>query len=248
MDFLGKMYDLSKQRADLLDEDTTGTTMGGNPMIRPFRRVLKDMAVIAEVKYATPARGNLGIKTSPGEIAAGYAAKGAAAVSCITEPAYFAGSMEYISMIRQSCELPILMKGFIVDERQIILGRQCGADAFLLITEMLCPEELERLYAFGRHTGMDCLVEVHSLKGLDKALAINADCIGVNARDLATLEVDPSRHEEIIPHIPEHVTKVAESGITTEKRRIELGSKGYDAALIGTVLMTGFGEGGPLCG
>jgi indole-3-glycerol phosphate synthase len=126
-----------------------------------------------------------------------------------------------------------MMKDFIVHERQLKAGRALGADACLLITEMLGLDELRTLYACCRDLGMDCLVEVHGPAGLDKALTVGAEIIGVNCRDLATLKVDPARHEELVGQMPKGVVKVAESGIRSGLRLRELRALGYDAALIG---------------
>ena len=228
MDFLEKMYRLSQRRSTGL------MPPAGYPFpVRPFKAALKDMALIAEVKYATPKDGLLGITDDPATIARDYERLGASAISCLTEPEYFAGCLEYIGVIRSSCSLPVMMKDFIVDERQIKAGRALGADAFLLITEMLSLKELKALYACGKDLGMDCLVEVHGLGGLDKAVAVNAEIIGVNSRDLKTLQVDPVRHEELAGLIPSDAVKVAESGITSGTRLMELKAFGYDAALIG---------------
>jgi indole-3-glycerol phosphate synthase len=234
MDFLEKMYRLSRRRAAGLNPPA------GYPFsARPFKAALKDMALIAEVKYATPKEGLLGITDDPATIAREYERLGASAISCLTEPEYFAGCLEYIGIIRASCSLPVMMKDFIVDERQIQAGRAFGADAFLLITEMLSLKGLKALYACGKDLGMDCLVEVHGLEGLDKAVAVNAEIIGVNSRDLKTLQVDPLRHEKLAGHIPAHVVKVAESGITSGTRLMELKAFGYDAALIGRAFADG---------
>ncbi|MGO9145805.1 MAG: indole-3-glycerol phosphate synthase TrpC [Desulfomonilia bacterium] len=231
MDFLEKMYRLSHRRAKGL------ASPAGYPFpVRSFKTALESMAVIAEVKYATPKDGMLGMSDDPATIAKDYERLGARAVSCLTEPEYFAGSLEYISAIRSGCSLPIMMKDFIVDERQIMAGRALGADAFLLITEMLSVDELKVLYACGKDLNLDCLVEVHGPGGLEKALSLGAEIIGVNSRDLKTLKVNPLRHEELAGHIPFGVVKVAESGITSGRRLMELKAIGYDAALIGRAL------------
>ncbi|HNU74301.1 MAG TPA: indole-3-glycerol-phosphate synthase [Deltaproteobacteria bacterium] len=234
MDFLKHMRLLAKRRAAGLK---TGMPEAAPP-VRSFRRALKGMAVIAEVKYATPADGHLGIRRSPSSLAAVYQSHGAAAISCVTEPVFFAGSVDYLPEIRSSCMLPLLMKDFIVDERQLCQARALGADAALLITELLSIDELARLHSFCRSLGMDCLVEVHGREGLDKALKIGADIIGVNVRDLATLKVDPRRHEEMAGLLPSGVAKVAESGISSSARLKELGEMGYDAALIGRAVVS----------
>ncbi len=233
MEFLTRMYALSKERSKRLGN----MVHAPSSPVRPFRTVLKDMAVIAEVKYATPSEGNLGISHDPAYLAREYASLGAGAISCLTEPWYFAGDMAYIRQIRAACSLPVLMKDFIVDERQIEAGRAFGADAFLLVTELLSLEECERLHAFGKGLGMDCLVEAHGFEGLEKALRIGADIIGINVRDLATLKVHTDRHKEMIAHIPKRIIRVAESGITSSQRLRELKDLGYDAALIGRAMV-----------
>ena len=204
--------------------------------VRSLKKALVDMAVIAEVKYATPSDGDLGLKHDASHLAREYEALGASAISCVTEPKYFAGDIEYLSRIRSACSLPVLMKDFIVDERQIQAGRNAGADAFLLITEMLSLDECRRLFSFGRALGMDCLVEVHGREGLEKAQSIGADIIGVNVRNLSTLKVHPDLHEEMIGYIPQGITKVAESAITSGSRLRELKDIGYDAALVGRAM------------
>jgi indole-3-glycerol phosphate synthase len=232
MEFLTHLYELSKERARTMKS----LEYTSDYPVRSFKKALVDMAIIAEVKYATPSEGNLGISHDASYLAQEYETLGAAAISCLTEPKYFAGDIEYISQIRSACNLPVLMKDFIVDERQITAGRQAGADAFLLITEMLSRKECERLFSFGKSLDMDCLVEVHGNEGLEKALCIGADIIGVNVRNLSTLKVHPNLHEEMIEHIPKGITKVAESSITSGARLRELKDIGYDAALIGRAM------------
>ncbi|MFY9166645.1 MAG: indole-3-glycerol-phosphate synthase [Desulfomonilia bacterium] len=236
MDFLRHMRHLAHQRvAGLSIGDSRFSSL---PPIRSFRDALTGMAIIAEVKYATPVDGHLGIRKSPSELAADYEALGASAISCLTEPMFFAGSMDHLVEIRKSSRLPLLMKDFIVDERQLCQARSLGADAVLLITEMLSAEELARLFSFGRSLGLDCLVEVHGREGLDKALDAGAGIIGVNARNLTTLKVEPKRHEEMASLLPPGAIKVAESGISSAKRIEELGRLGYDAALIGRAVVS----------
>ncbi len=241
MDFLRQMYDASRARQ--FDE-----VADGNYPLRTFKGALRGMAVIAEVKYATPAEGELGIAEPPAELAKIYEAMGAKAISCLTEPAYFKGDMDYIRQIREASGLPVLMKDFISSRRQIRLGRNLGADAFLLICEMLSLDELQDLYDFGRSLGMDGLVEIHGQEGLEKAVAIGAEIIGVNVRDLATLRVHPERHAEMISLLPAGSVRVAESGISSGERLQELKELGYDAALIGRGVVNGATREAILCG
>ncbi len=234
MDFLSKMKEKARARASLIKG-----TDGANIPVRSFKQALlcPSISIIAEIKYATPSEGALGLKEDPSTLAQHYQALGASAISCLTEPEYFLGDIAYISQIKNSCTLPILMKDFIVDTRQIALGRSKGADAFLLITEMLESDELEALYSFGKSLSMDALVEVHSYEGLKKAIKIGAEIIGINSRDLKTLKVIPDRHEQMVKDIPKEALKVAESGIGSSKRLLELASLGYDAALIGRAMV-----------
>ncbi len=235
MDFLKKMYGLSKKRAESLDDILN---MHDVFPIRPFGAALKHkgISIIAEIKYATPAEGSLGLTEKPGELAQKYESSGASAISCLTEPEYFKGSLDYLKQIRSCSALPLMMKDFITDERQITAGRKMGADAYLLVTEMLSAHELKDLYAFGRNLGMDALVEVHGEKGLEKALSINAGIIGVNCRNLSTLKVDIHTHERMSVLLPADCIRVAESGISMALRLQELKALGYNAALIGRAM------------
>ncbi len=235
MDFLAYMYGLSKKRASSIAMHNSGTR---TRLVRSFADALRDrgISVIAEVKYATPGDGDLGLMASPTELARDYERLGASAISCLTEESYFKGRLSYIADIGSVTDLPILMKDFIVDTSQISVGFNMGADAYLLITEMLSMEELEILYGFGKELCLDVLVEVHSHKGLEKALRLGTDVIGVNARDLATFQVIPTKHEEMIKDLPGSVVKVAESGISSSDRLLELGAMGYDAALVGRAM------------
>jgi indole-3-glycerol phosphate synthase len=233
MSFLDDMRKKAFARADAMVEHSLP-----GPSVRGFARALvgNGISIIAEVKYAAPEEGDLGVGDMPEDLACEYERLGAGAVSCLTEPEVFLGSLEYLGRIRRACGLPLLMKDFVVDERQISAGRAMGADAVLLITEMLSVSELERLAAHAGALGMDCLVEVHGRGGLDKALEAGARLIGVNCRDMVTLRVDPRRHEEMAPLIPEGVVKVAESGLTSGGRLRELMDAGYDAVLVGRAL------------
>jgi indole-3-glycerol phosphate synthase len=237
MDFLKNMYELSKARAEALPSSLL-EGVSGDFIIRPLGNALKkeSISIIAEVKYATPAEGDLGLTANPADLAIKYEASGASAISCLTEPEYFKGELDYIRRIRVVCSIPVMMKDFITDKRQIMAGRNMGADAFLLITEMLTIDELRELYTFGKKLGMDALVEIHGEEGLEKALAVKAQIIGVNCRNLSTLKVDKKTHGRMVTLIPETCIRVAESGINNSARLKELKSIGYDAALVGRAM------------
>ena len=194
--------------------------------------------VIAECKRRSPSRGVLRKDYDPAAIASSYDQAGAAAISVLTEPTFFDGSMEHLVAVRRATALPILRKDFIVDRYQILEARAAGADAILLIVAAVTPDQLKSLHRTATDTGLDVLVEVHELFELPVALDAGASIIGVNNRNLRTLEVDTAISREIIDLIPEEVVAVAESGLRTAKDLQSLRESGYDAFLIGERFMT----------
>jgi indole-3-glycerol phosphate synthase len=194
--------------------------------------------VIAECKRRSPSRGVLRADYDPAAIARGYASAGAAAISVLTEPTFFDGSLDHLAGVRQSVDVPLLRKDFIVSEYQLLEARAVGADAVLLIAGALKPVELTRLLARAGDLGLDALVEVHNQDELAAALDAGAGVVGVNNRDLRTLSVDLDVSEALVARIPKGVTAVSESGIKTPadiNRFVELG---YRAFLIGERVMT----------
>jgi indole-3-glycerol phosphate synthase len=204
--------------------------------------------VIAECKRRSPSRGVLRKDYDPTAIATGYDQAGAAAISVLTEPTFFDGSLEHLVAVRQATKLPILRKDFIVDRYQILESRAAGADAILLIVAALTPEALKSLHRTATEAGLDVLVEVHELFELPAALDAGASIIGVNNRNLRTLEVDTSITREIVDLIPEDVVAVAESGLRTIEDLRQLQNRGYDAFLIGERFMTADDPGAALKG
>jgi indole-3-glycerol phosphate synthase len=194
--------------------------------------------VIAECKRRSPSRGVLRQHYEPAEIAAGYAQAGAAAVSVLTEPTFFDGSLEHLVAVRAAVTLPILRKDFIVDRYQLLEARAAGADAVLLIVAALSGAELCDLHASAIDAGLDVLVEVHQAAELAIALDAGAQIIGVNNRNLRTLAVDVDASTELIKAIPKGVVSVVESGLKTRDDLERLRTSGYHAFLIGERLMT----------
>jgi indole-3-glycerol phosphate synthase len=194
--------------------------------------------VIAECKRRSPSRGVLRAAYDPVAIATGYAAAGAAALSILTEPMFFDGSLMHLASIRDAVTLPLLRKDFIVDRYQILEAVVSGADAVLLIVAALDDDELRRLGDEARARGLATLVEVHSDEELDRALAAGANLIGVNNRNLRTLEVDVESSERIASRLPSSVVAVSESGLKTPADLVRLGGLGYRAFLIGERFMT----------
>jgi indole-3-glycerol phosphate synthase len=194
------------------------------------------VAVIAEIKRATPRRGALDLDLDSSRLAAAYADGGAAALSVLTEPDHFKGSIEDLHAAR-GAGLPILRKDFVVDELQVLESRAEGADAVLLIVRIL-GDELGRLVAAIDALGMDALVEVHDETELERALDAGARLIGVNQRDLETFDVDPERTAKLAPLLPQGVTLVALSGVSTRAEVEALGRAGATAVLVGESVVT----------
>jgi indole-3-glycerol phosphate synthase len=194
--------------------------------------------VIAECKRRSPSKGVLRESYDPVEIARSYAAAGAAAISVLTEPTFFDGSIDHLVAVRAAVDVPLLRKDFVVSEYQLFEARACGADAVLLIVAALAQDELRRLFDAARALGLDVLVEVHDAAELDRALEIGASIIGVNNRNLRTLTVDVHASEELIARIPAGVTAVSESGLRSADDLRRLSALGYRAFLVGERFMT----------
>ena len=196
--------------------------------------------IIAECKRRSPSRGVLKADYDVVSIASGYEQAGAAAISVLTEPAFFDGSLEHLVAVRRATQVPVLRKDFIVDRYQIMEARAAGADAILLIVAALSPLELRQLHEAATEAGLDVLVEVHDLFELPVALDAGASIIGVNNRNLRTLDVDTGVSRRAVEMIPDEAIAVAESGLRTAADLNELKATGYDAFLIGErFMMTG---------
>lgn len=196
------------------------------------------MAVIAEVKKASPSKGVLRPDFDPVAIAKAYEAAGAAAISVLTDEKYFGGKIEHLSAIRGAVKLPLLRKDFIVDSYQVFEARAAGADAVLLISEALTPDALKGLLDLTRELGMRALVESHDLAHLERAIESGARLIGVNNRDLATFRVDLAATERLSHDVPPDRVLVSESGIATAEDVRRLAAAGVRAVLVGEALIT----------
>ncbi len=205
-------------------------------------------SVIAECKRRSPSRGVIRADYEPAAIAAGYAAAGAAAISVLTEPAFFDGALEHLAAVRQQVDIPLLQKDFIVSEYQLLEGRAAGADAALLIAAGLDDGMLRRLAAEAAGLGLAVLAEVHDRRELDRVLAAGAAVVGVNNRNLRTLAVDLEASRILVEAIPEEVVAVAESGLRAPADLQALRGTGYDAFLIGESFMSRPDPGAALAG
>ena len=209
---------------------------GGRRFVEGLRR-LDRYNVIAECKRRSPSRGVLSDVYDPSDIASGYAHAGAAAVSVLTEPAFFDGRLEHLEAVREAVELPLLRKDFIVTDYQLLEACVAGADAVLLIAAILDTSELRRLLRQAKDYGLAVLTEVHNAEELSRSLEAGAEVIGVNNRDLRSFEVDVEASEVLMQQIPGDVTAVAESGLTSAVELIGLRRAGYHAFLIGGAFM-----------
>ena len=195
--------------------------------------------LIAEVKRASPSKGVLCANLDPGKLANTYAQCGAAAISVLTEPRYFQGSLEDLEAIRHKLpNVPLLRKDFILRPYQVFESRAWGADALLLIVSILDDTELKELLSLGHDLGMQCLVEVHNENELEKALACDVKIIGINNRNLDTMSVDINVTGRLRPLVPPGRIVVSESGIKKRGDIQQLMEWGVDAVLIGEALVT----------
>lgn len=234
--------DLKKRKSEL-NEDMIGRAMAMNPFFpRDAINALKSTEdnpyrIIAEVKKASPSKGVIREDFDPLAIANAYEMGGASAFSVLTEPHWFKGDIEYLSMIRRHTSLPILRKDFIIDRYQILEALFFGADFVLLIATALSTKELKTLLETARSLGMQALVEIHDKADLTKAVMAGSDIIGINHRNLKTFDMDMSLSAKLVPLIPKGKIIVAESGIHSHDQLIELNKIGVDSFLIGEHFM-----------
>lgn len=207
--------------------------------LRDFPAALtqNSLNIIAELKAASPSKGILRDPFNPVELARSFEAAGAAVLSVLTEGEFFRGSLKNLRDARNSVKLPVLRKDFIFDPWQVWETRANDADSFLLIVAALSDELLRDLIALGRELKMEPLVEVHTAAELDRALAAGARIIGVNNRDLKTLDLNVDTSFELIERIPDACIAVSESGLRTHDDLARLRDAGFDAFLIGESLM-----------
>ena len=208
--------------------------------LRSFREALltsKDIAIIGEIKKASPSRGVFRADFDPLELARLYQCSGVQALSVLTERKFFQGKDQYLTVVRQNSSLPILRKDFIIDPWQIYQSRLLGADALLLIVSILSLPELIDYYRLAKNLGLDCLVEVHNRQELAMALEADVEIIGINNRDLKNFSVSLQTTEKLIQHIPAGKIVVSASGINSSKDLQYLRNLGVNGLLIGESLM-----------
>jgi indole-3-glycerol phosphate synthase len=209
--------------------------------VRPIRRDLaadQTIGVIAEVKRASPSKGHLADIPDPVALAKDYEAGGAVAISVLTEGRKFLGSLEDLEKVGDAVSIPVLRKDFITTEYQIVEARAHGADIVLLILACLDDDTATRLLQSARSWGMAVLVETHSREEVERAVALGADIIGVNARDLTTFEVDRELFGRLAPLIPSDVLTIAESAVASVADVRHYREGGANCVLVGEALVT----------
>jgi len=213
--------------------------LGPAPRSSPFSESLisEGISLIAEMKRASPSVGAIRPGASVSEVVRGYEASGAAAASVLTQERHFGGSLDDLAEARRACSLPLLRKDFLVDPYQLLESRAAGADAALLIVAALPGGRLQEMIAAAADLGLDSLVEVHDELDVEAALEAGAEVIGINNRNLRSLEVDLETSFRLLADVPAGSVVVAESGIRSREEVERLESAGVDAILVGETLM-----------
>ena len=232
----GVLEDLQARRlsdAELLEQ------IDAAPKVRDAYAALANPGtqIIAEVKRASPSKGPLADIVDPASLASTYEKAGAAVISVLTEARRFSGSIDDLKSVRASVSLPVLRKDFIVTEYQVKETRAVGGDLMLLIVAALDDHQLRDYQSMAHELGMSVLVEIHDLQELERAIGADSKIIGVNARNLKTLEINESAFAQLLPEIPVGIIKVAESGISKREQVALAESYGAKAILVGETLV-----------
>ena len=228
-----KISPLSKLGSRSVDVESTRGFK--NSLIKSVEK--NNIAVIAEMKKASPSLGLIRKEYEPEELAQHYAKANAACLSVLTDEPFFQGSIEHLTSVRKSVDLPLLRKDFIIDEYQVYESRFQGADCILLIAAALTQNQLKDYYQLAIELKLDVLVEVHTYDEVEKALSINANLIGINNRNLKTFEVDLETTKHLTQYIPQEVLVVSESGIKTREDVQKICSYGVSIFLVGEAFM-----------
>ncbi|MEI5673803.1 MULTISPECIES: indole-3-glycerol phosphate synthase TrpC [unclassified Nocardioides] len=234
----GVRADLAGREAAVPLADLRAALADAPPALDPMPHLrAPGSSVIAEVKRKSPSKGALADIPDPAALAAQYAAGGAAAISVLTEQRRFGGSLDDLRAVRAAVDVPVLRKDFIVTSYQLVEARAAGADLALLIVAALDDDELRRLYDEARELGLTVLVEAHDEAETERAVALGAELVGINARNLKTLEIDTDAFGRLAPLVPDDRVKVAESGIFSEQDVKRFVSEGARAVLVGEALV-----------
>ncbi|MBU0503316.1 MAG: indole-3-glycerol phosphate synthase TrpC [Candidatus Omnitrophota bacterium] len=223
-----------------LPEEELKNKVQGLPAAREFIAAInkpKAISLIAEIKKQSPSQGLICQEFIPADIARVYKEAGAQGISVLTEEDFFAGNLNFINEVKSAVDLPVLRKDFIIEAYQVYESRFFGADAILLIADLLSKDKISEFMKIADSLGMDCLVEAHTEKELKKVLDLKVPLIGINNRDLHTLEVDPKITERLITLVPKDKVVVVESGLKNSQDILFLKILGVKAVLIGESIL-----------
>ncbi len=241
---LGEILKATRERIERaklsLSPDELQKRCQNSPPVRSFQKALTTsptIALIGEIKKASPSAGLIREDFSPLELAQCYLENGARALSVLTEEKFFQGKLDYLLKIRKKIELPLLRKDFIIDEYQVFESRLFGADAILLIVSILSDEKINRLFRLARESGMEAIVEIHSEEDWRRISSLPAKLIGINNRNLKTLTTDLSATFKLTPFIPKNQVVISESGIKTREDVLNLEKAGVKGILVGETIM-----------
>ncbi|GAA3650295.1 indole-3-glycerol phosphate synthase TrpC [Nocardioides ginsengisoli] len=242
----GVLEDLAVRQATISEADLRAALADVDPPRDPMPHFRgPGSSVIAEVKRKSPSKGELADIPDPALLASEYAAGGAGAISVLTEQRRFGGSLDDLRAVRAAVDVPVLRKDFIVTEYQLLEARAAGADLALLMAVSLPGARLAQLHDYARELGLTVLLEVHDEDETARAVEVGAELIGVNARNLKTLEVDLDVFGRLAPLIPDDRVKVAESGIFGPQDVERFVGEGARVVLVGEALVRESGSGGP---
>ena len=238
--FAGSIADAQKRRENVSLERVEKAALSQTPALHALEFLApgKQIKILAEVKRASPSRGQMAEIPDPAALAKIYSENGASAISVLTEERKFKGSLEDLISVRANVQVPLLRKDFIANEYQILEARAAGADIILLIVAGLAQKDIERLKRFTDELGMTAFVETHSEDELKRALDVDTRMVGINARDLSTFETDRNLFGKLVHLIPENVIKVAESAVRNADDVAHYRAAGADVALVGEALVT----------
>lgn len=237
--YKGSLED-AKTRESLVSANELERLIGQLPPaldVLDFFRPRDTVHILAEIKRASPSRGNLAAITDPAALADVYQSAGASGISVLTEERKFKGSLKDLQDVRKAVRIPILRKDFIASEYQLLEARAHGADIALLIVAGLSQDELSRLKQFTEDLGMTAFIETHDREELERALSVGGDLIGVNARDLSTFETDRNLFASLVDLFPKDVIKVAESAVRDAEDVRHYRDAGADVVLVGEALV-----------
>jgi len=234
----GVRTDLAQRQAATSEADLRAALTDVDPPRDPMPHLRSaGSSVVAEVKRRSPSKGDLAEIPDPAQLARRYAAGGAAAISVLTEQRRFGGSLDDLRAVRAAVDVPLLRKDFLVEPYQVLEARAAGADLVLLIVAALDDDTLRRLHDQARELGMAVLVEVHDEQEAGRAVDLGAELVGVNARNLKTLDVDPDTFGRLAPLLPADRVLVAESGVTSQVDVKRYVAEGARAVLVGEALV-----------